>query len=96
MVSAVPTTITVGGKDYRMVVPAGEENRIKALAARVDGMLADLRRADPNIDRDRQLLLACLELADSLGQVQTKADAQNDAVSRFHRQLAERLESLIS
>ncbi|HEX2858950.1 MAG TPA: cell division protein ZapA [Alphaproteobacteria bacterium] len=96
MVSAVPTTITVGGKEYRMVVPAGEEGRIKALAARVDGMLADLRRADPNIDRDRQLLLACLELADSLGHAQSKAETQNEAVSRFHRQLAERLESLIS
>lgn len=91
---AVATTITVGGKDYRMAVPAGEEGRVKALATRVDAMLADLRKADPAIDRDRAFLLTCLELADSLGQAQHKAEAQNDAVARFHRQLAERLESL--
>ena len=65
--AAVQTSITVGGKEYRMAVPTSAESHVKALAARVDAMLADLRRADPEMDRDRQWLLACLELAETHG-----------------------------
>jgi cell division protein ZapA (FtsZ GTPase activity inhibitor) len=94
--SPAPITITVAGKDYRMVVPASEESRVKALASRVDSMLADLRKADPSIDRDRAFLLTCLEMSDTITQLQTKSGEQNDAVTQFHRHLADKLESLLN
>jgi cell division protein ZapA (FtsZ GTPase activity inhibitor) len=94
--SAAITTINVAGKEYRMAVPPSEESRVKALAARVDAMLADLRKADPQIDRDRAFLLTCLEMADTINGLQGKAEAQGAAVAKFHRHLADKLESLLA
>lgn len=89
------TVVSVGGKDYRIMVPAGEEGHIQALAQRLDSMMADLRVSDPGMDRDRMLVMACLELADSLSDQQSRTEAQGEAVSRFHRRLADRLEALM-
>jgi cell division protein ZapA (FtsZ GTPase activity inhibitor) len=96
MSAALPTTIVIAGKDYRLMVPPGEEARIKALSARVDAMVAEMRQADPGIDRDRMLVLTCLQLAADMATAQEQTDTSSAAISRFHRQLADRLESLLN
>ncbi|TKW61456.1 MAG: cell division protein ZapA [Blastochloris viridis] len=88
--------LTIGGRTYRLATSTGDETRLKALAARVDAMLNELKQADPNIDRDRQLILTCLQLMAELSEAHTKLDDQATAVTYFHRTLAERLETLIA
>ena len=88
--------LPIAGRTYRVATASGEETRLKALAARVDAMLNELKHADPNIDRDRQLILTCLQLMAELSEAHNKLDAQATAVTYFHRTLADRLENLIS
>jgi cell division protein ZapA (FtsZ GTPase activity inhibitor) len=87
--------LTIAGRTYKLAAPEGQENRLKALAARVDAMLSELKLADPNIDRDRQLILSCLQLAADLSEAHQKLDEQATAVTHFHRSLSERLEQLL-
>ncbi len=87
--------LTIAGRPYRMATSSGDETRLKALAARVDAMLQELKMADQNIDRDRQLILTCLQLAADLADAHQKLDDQATAVTHFHRTLSERLERLI-
>ncbi len=87
--------LTIAGRTYRMATGAGEETRLRALAARLDAMLQDLKMQDPNIDRDRQLILTSLQLVADLAEAHQKLDDQATAVTHFHRTLADRLETLL-
>ena len=87
--------LTIAGRSYKMATSAGDETRLRALAARVDAMLQELKLADPNIDRDRQLILTCLQLVAELSDAHQKLDDQATATTHFHRTLAERLERLM-
>ncbi|NBV54922.1 MAG: cell division protein ZapA [Proteobacteria bacterium] len=93
--SVVHVDVVMGGRSYRFAAPAGQETRLKALAARVDALLTDLRQSDPNTDRDRLLVLACLQLTSDVADAHGKLDDQASAVTQFHRGLAERLEKLL-
>ncbi|RYD47378.1 MAG: cell division protein ZapA [Verrucomicrobiaceae bacterium] len=87
--------LNIAGRTYKLSTTAGDETRLKALAARVDAMLQELKMADPNIDRDRQLILTCLQLVADLAEAHQKLDDQATAVTHFHRTLSDRLERLI-
>ncbi|RYG62119.1 MAG: cell division protein ZapA [Alphaproteobacteria bacterium] len=87
--------LNIAGRTYKLTTSAGDETRLKALAARVDAMLQELKLADPNIDRDRQLILTCLQLVADLAEAHQKLDDQATAVTHFHRTLSDRLERLI-
>lgn len=93
--SVIQMEVQIGGRGYRFATPAGQETRLKALAARVDALLADLKNTDPAVDRDRQLILACLQLSSDVADAHQKLDEQATAVTLFHRGVNERLEKLI-
>lgn len=96
--SAAPSnmvTIVMGGKPYKLAVPSSDETKVKALAARVDMLLSDLRTADPTMDRDQMWALVALQLASQAGEATDDADEQGQSVMRFHRELALRLENLL-
>lgn len=87
--------LTIAGRTYKLAASEGQETRLRGLAARVDAMLSELKLADPNIDRDRQLILTCLQLTADLAEAHQKLDDQATAVTHFHRNLSERLEQLL-
>lgn len=87
--------LTIAGRTYKLATTAGEETRLKALASRLDAMLQELKLSDPNIDRDRQLIVTCLQLVADLAEAHQKLDDQATAVTHFHRSLADRLETLL-
>ena len=87
--------LLIAGRTYKLSTAAGEETRLRALSARLDAMLQELKHADPNIDRDRQLILTCLQLVADLAEAHQKLDDQATAVTQFHRTLADRLENLL-
>jgi cell division protein ZapA (FtsZ GTPase activity inhibitor) len=87
--------LPIGGRTYKLATSAGDETRLRALASRVDAMLRELKMADPNIDRDRQLVLTCLQLVADLAESHQKLDDQATAVTHFHRTLTDRLERLL-
>jgi cell division protein ZapA (FtsZ GTPase activity inhibitor) len=87
--------VTIAGRAYPLAVEKGQETKVTALASHVDAILSDLKRADPLMDRDRQLILAALQLASEVADYQEQLDTQNTSVMRFHRDLATRLEQLI-
>ncbi len=93
---AVMVEVTVGGRSYRFASPPEQEQRLRALAARVDALLNNMRGAEPHADRDRHMLLACLTLASDIADANDKLDAQVSAVTQFHRQLTERLSVLLN
>lgn len=86
--------VSIGHKTYRLAVEQGQEQRIKGLAARVDAIVNELRHAAPDMDRDSVLVLTAMQLVADLAATQDELDTQGTAVGRFHRILAERLETL--
>ncbi|MCP5404849.1 MAG: cell division protein ZapA [Pseudomonadaceae bacterium] len=87
--------VTLGGRSYRLSVAAGQETKVKSLATHVDALLSDLRSADPLMDRDRQLVLACIQLAAESLEARDQLDEQGASVVQFHRALALKLEQLL-
>jgi cell division protein ZapA (FtsZ GTPase activity inhibitor) len=87
--------LTVGRRTYRVAAAHGEEARLQGLAARVDALFTSILEADPSMDRDHILFLITLQLAADLAEHQTRLDDQATAVTRFHRQLTERLGRLL-
>lgn len=87
--------ISLGGKSYRLDVPKGEEARVQNLASHVDGLMQDMRKADPMMDRDQMWALVALQLAAQATEAMGKLDDQGHSVMRFHREVALRLESLL-
>ncbi len=92
---AMMVDVNIGGRPYRFAAPPDQLERLKALAARVDALLNAMKQAEPNADRDRQMVLACLTMASDLDDAQLKLDGQATAVTQFHRQLADKLTALL-
>lgn len=93
--SQQPLELTVGRRTYRVAAAKGDEMRLRGLAARVDALFTSILDADPSMDRDHTLFLTTLQLAAELAEHQAKLDDQATAVTRFHRQLTERLGRLL-
>lgn len=87
--------VTLAGRSYKLAVASGQAEQVRQLASHVDTLLADLRRADPLMDRDRQLVLACIQLAAESLQARDTLDEQGHSVMQFHRELALKLEKLL-
>ncbi len=88
-------SLTIGGRTYRLAVNAGQETNVKAVAANLDAILNEMKKADPLMDRDQMLILAAIQLASEASDVKSDADEQATSVMRFHRELATRLEQLL-
>lgn len=93
--SQLPIELNVGRRTYRVAAAKGDEARLRALTARVDALFASILEADPSMDRDHTLFLTTLQLAAEVAEHQAKLDEQATAVTRFHRQLTERLGRLL-
>lgn len=62
-------TVEVGGRSYRLVCGEGEEQHLRALAARVDGEAARLGEMG-TLPEGRLLLMSALFLADRLSEAE--------------------------
>lgn len=87
--------VMLAGRSYKLAVANGQEDKVRSLATHVDALLAELRSADPLMDRDRQLVLACIQLAAESLQSRDSLDEQSSSVMQFHRELALKLEKLL-
>ncbi|MFZ2586836.1 MAG: cell division protein ZapA [Alphaproteobacteria bacterium] len=88
-------SITLGGKTYRLAVPTTEEAKVNNLAAHVDSLMQDIRKADPSMDRDNMWALVALQLASQATEAMGKLDEQGHSVMQFHRAVALKLEALL-
>ncbi len=88
--------VHIAGRSYRFASPSDQVNRLTSLAARVDALVNEMKQADPQTDRDRHLILACLTLASDVAEAQQRLDEQASAVTIFNRGLAERLETILA
>ncbi|WP_424958679.1 cell division protein ZapA [Hyphomicrobium sp. 1Nfss2.1] len=58
--------ITVNGRCYRFACEAGEEARLKELAAYVTSRMDGLKKEHGNVGEERLLLMTALMIADDL------------------------------
>lgn len=88
--------LKIGGHTYRVQVQEGQENRLNAVAARVDSAIAAIRQSagTNRMDRDRLLVLAALTVADTLYELESKQETEKKTLLSFHDSLAQRLETL--
>jgi cell division protein ZapA (FtsZ GTPase activity inhibitor) len=88
--------LTIGGRTYSVGVPSGQEARLRHVAARLDAEVGNIRAAVPDVDRDRLLVLAGLQIADALVTCQEEQETEQTTVAGFHESLAARLEKLVA
>lgn len=65
-------TITINGNNYPLACQPGEEDHIKALAARLDETARQIADGNSSINESRLLVMMGLILADRLNEVENK------------------------
>lgn len=88
-------TLTLGGRTYRMVVPAEQAARLYKVAESVEAVVGELRTTAPDMDRDRLWALAALQLADDLKTVKTEQTTEREMIGKVCHSLAEKIEKMI-
>jgi len=92
--------VRIGGRRYELTCRPGDEERLRELAAMVDGKVAEAARGMGGLNEVRQLLFAALLLADQLSEELAKAAPPPPPVSDDEvaimviEELAARVESL--
>ena len=64
--------VRIAGRVYRMACGDGEEDHLRALAARLDGQIADLRGSFGEIGDGRITVMAALTIVDQLGEAERR------------------------
>ena len=72
-------TISVGGRAYQVICEDGEEDRLTAIAARVDKEASVFGNAGPTMTEARLLLMSSLLLADKLDDAEKAVAAAANA-----------------
>lgn len=92
--------VEIMGQRYLLSCPDDGEPALRAAVARVDAAMCKIRIAGKVKARDRIAVLACLNLAAELAQVQAAAATQQDAAASAAdaavTQLIERLDSALN
>lgn len=91
----VSVDIMVGGKTYKLAVNEGQQQRVQAVAAKLDKYIADMRRAAPAMERDALLVMASMTMADDFLTLEQERATELTSLEAFHNNLASRLEKLI-
>ncbi|MGF1551025.1 MAG: cell division protein ZapA [Paracoccaceae bacterium] len=84
--------IRIAGRGYRIGCDEGEENRVAALAARIDVEAARVQRSTGAIPEARLLVMSALLLADRLAEAERVATTGAEAAASAR--VAERIEAL--
>ena len=72
-------TVTINGSDYPMACAPGEEDKVKALGARIDDVAGQIAAASGSIGESRLLVMAALILTDQLSELEAKSAATPEA-----------------
>jgi cell division protein ZapA len=67
--------VNIGGRAYKLACNAGEEEHLAALAALVDGKIADMQGEFREIADQRIVVMAALSIADELFEARGKGEA---------------------
>ena len=72
-------TVTINGSDYPMACAPGEEEKVKALGARIDDVASQIAKASGAIGESRLLVMAALILTDQLNELEAKSSNAPEA-----------------
>ncbi len=86
--------LTIGGRTYTMNVPAEQAPRLKSVAQRVDERLRQMQQQAGGVERDQQLVLTLLMLADDMLTLEQERDTEHKSLAGLHENLAHRLEQM--
>ncbi|GEM_PF-3147981 len=87
--------LVIGSRTYKVNVEEGQEQRLNAVAVKVDQVVAQLRQAlGQDIDRDRLLVLSAITIADELHDIRARGETEKHTLVSFHANLADRLDAL--
>jgi len=97
-------TVTINGSDYPMSCSPGEEEKVRALGARIDAVAKQVAAASGPIGESRILVMAALILTDQLSDLEEGAanasppssSVDEDQLAGVIENLAGRIEALTS
>jgi cell division protein ZapA len=92
----VGVTIKVLDKDYRIACPPHEQEGLMASARLLDGRMREIRQTGRVIGSDRIAVLAALNLAHELVQLQRGKGGQDTETTRRLSQIQERVAAALS
>ncbi|HEY9057876.1 MAG TPA: cell division protein ZapA [Aurantimonas sp.] len=75
--------VTIDEKTYRMACGEGEEAHLTALAAEVDGRIADLRKSFGQIDDLRLMVMAAIMGSDELFEARRRIRELEEKIARY-------------
>jgi cell division protein ZapA len=92
----VGVNIRVLDKDYRIACPAAEQDDLLASARLLDGRMREIRQTGRVIGTDRIAVLAALNIAAELLQLQRSQGGEDPRVTRRLGRLQERVAAALS
>jgi cell division protein ZapA len=90
-------TVTVNGRPYKVACSAGEEERLRGLAASLDRKVSDLAKSFGQVGEGQLLVIAGLLLADELDELKQKSSRKgtdDDRAAEIIEAMASRVEKL--
>ncbi len=87
--------LTLGGRSYRLQVPAAQAPRLQRVAEQAENLIATMRTQLPDIERDRLWALVVLQMADDLMTCRAERETERTMVANVCGQVAEKIEKMV-
>jgi cell division protein ZapA len=92
----IGVTIKVLDKDYRIACPPHEQEGLMASARLLDGRMREIRQTGRVVGSDRIAVLAALNIAHDLVQLQRAQSGEDNETTRRLARIQERIASALS
>lgn len=79
--------VRINGRDYRLACEDGEEGNLRALAAKLDGHVNNLRKSFGEIGESRLIVMAALTVTDQLDETQIRLAHLENELKELRKQL---------
>lgn len=87
--------LTLGGRSYRLQVPASQAPRLYRVAEQAEELIATMRTQMPDIERDRLWALVALQMMDDLMSCHAERETERTMVANVCGRVADKIENMV-
>lgn len=91
----VPVTVKILDKEFQVASPQGEQENLRASAKLLDAKMREIRDGNRVIGTDRIAIMAALNLAHELLQIDSEKTSAGETVSLRIKNLQEKLQTAL-
>ena len=95
MSDAIPVTVKILDKDYRIACPAEEQNALLASADLLNSRMRELKESGNVIGTDRIAVMAALNMTHEMIELKDDSSSVSESLSKRLRKMQEKIEDAL-